>query len=293
MDCGRVLDQLSVYIDGMLDERSLEEVEKHLAECEDCRAELESLRMLVGAARELEASEPPVDLRRRIAAATTNGQEAAIKTGFLVTLREMLSPRTAALAGAVACAMVALTIVSGHHNVADRVDRVAVRVPSPAPVPAAVHATPTGPAVSAAAAPESLEAARPASSVQPHRAHRVARKGVSDARRVAVLPKPVQKMKSTAQPKANSNAAIGAPVDVAEMDDTTSATTVDYKPAEKPAPKVADTPAKERPTLIRVAVSTVPKQEETEQWLKDMKTRASMRGRDRGSNVVSVISARF
>jgi anti-sigma factor RsiW len=66
MDCARVIEKLSAYVDGLLDEQSLELVEKHIGLCDECARELESMRTLVRTAREIDLISPPVELRKRI-----------------------------------------------------------------------------------------------------------------------------------------------------------------------------------------------------------------------------------
>jgi anti-sigma factor RsiW len=66
MDCARVIEKLSAYVDGLLDEQTLELVEKHIGSCDECARELESMRTLVQTAREIERVSPPVELRKRI-----------------------------------------------------------------------------------------------------------------------------------------------------------------------------------------------------------------------------------
>lgn len=66
MDCARVIEKLSAYVDGLLDEQTLELIEKHIRSCDACARELESLRTLVQTAREIEQIHPPIELRKRI-----------------------------------------------------------------------------------------------------------------------------------------------------------------------------------------------------------------------------------
>lgn len=47
MKCGQVREKLSCYLDGVMDEATLEAVEAHLMRCADCRKELEALRVTV------------------------------------------------------------------------------------------------------------------------------------------------------------------------------------------------------------------------------------------------------
>lgn len=293
MDCGRVLDQLNLYIDGMLDERSRQKVEEHLAECADCRAELSALRLLVGAAQEIESEEPPTGLRARIAAATTQKSEVAAKPGFLISLREMLSPRAVAVAGGLACAAVALTVATGHHP-AEHADEVALRTLSPAPVQTRAEITPNK-QIRVAAMPTMSATTRELESAVPIRRHRAASTAIRIPQATAAVPrvKPVTKAAPVVDQKPENTTANTAD-DVAQVDDTTTAKTVAYKPTEQPAPEIKDTSVEtQKVAMIKVATPTTTKQEETEQWLKEMKSRAAMRSEDRGSDVVSVISARF
>lgn len=55
----RLRDQLSAYIDGELEAPAVERLERHLADCGRCRAQLEQLRATIGALRELPEAEPP------------------------------------------------------------------------------------------------------------------------------------------------------------------------------------------------------------------------------------------
>ncbi|MCX8053224.1 MAG: zf-HC2 domain-containing protein [Armatimonadetes bacterium] len=66
MDCSKAVEKLSAYIDGALDERTLELLEAHFAECPGCRNELAVLRTVVAATRHIELVQPPDNLKRRI-----------------------------------------------------------------------------------------------------------------------------------------------------------------------------------------------------------------------------------
>ncbi len=66
MKCSKVRDKLSCYLDGELDEATLEAVEKHLAKCAGCREELEALRSVVGFTSIIEETEPPAHLASAI-----------------------------------------------------------------------------------------------------------------------------------------------------------------------------------------------------------------------------------
>jgi len=77
MDRSHVVEQLSLYADGMLTAAEAERVRTHLAACADCRGEWEALQHTLALLRSLPAEEPPADLtaaimaRVRAEAATT------------------------------------------------------------------------------------------------------------------------------------------------------------------------------------------------------------------------------
>jgi len=76
MDCSGIRKKLSLYIDGMLDEQSLEAVEAHLASCEDCRNELAALKEIIQIAGDIETVEPPKRLHNNILQAIAIEQQA-------------------------------------------------------------------------------------------------------------------------------------------------------------------------------------------------------------------------
>lgn len=77
MNCGQVQPKLSCYLDGVLDEATLEAVESHLAACADCREELEALRSVVGLTSEIFEVEPPAELAACIKDAVARERETA------------------------------------------------------------------------------------------------------------------------------------------------------------------------------------------------------------------------
>lgn len=66
MDCSKTAARLNAYIDGALDEHTLEAVEAHLESCAHCRHELAALRAVVAAAAQVRSVRPPSDLGTRI-----------------------------------------------------------------------------------------------------------------------------------------------------------------------------------------------------------------------------------
>lgn len=66
MECRKVKEWLSEYLDGMLDEEASALVQTHLSECADCRKEYASLKALVRELGTMEAVSPPADFLDRI-----------------------------------------------------------------------------------------------------------------------------------------------------------------------------------------------------------------------------------
>jgi hypothetical protein len=66
MRCEDIAQQLSEYVDGVLEPGQTERLESHLAECAACRNELEAVRQTVALLHDMEAIEPPSDLLTRV-----------------------------------------------------------------------------------------------------------------------------------------------------------------------------------------------------------------------------------
>jgi len=66
MDCAAILELLSEYIDGTLDSKAKEAIEKHIAVCENCKQELASLRAVVEELSSLDQVKPPADFLEKI-----------------------------------------------------------------------------------------------------------------------------------------------------------------------------------------------------------------------------------
>jgi len=116
MRCGKIRDLLSEYIDGRLSPKVRAEIDKHLAVCADCAAELEFLKNTVQMVRELPEAEPPEDfhgqLHMRLAKAEAERRSAPAdtRTGFGAWMRGLL--RRPALRGALAGVMVLVLVFS-------------------------------------------------------------------------------------------------------------------------------------------------------------------------------------
>lgn len=88
MNCGQVQEKLSCYLDGVLDETTLEAIETHIEVCADCRKELEALQSVVGFASEVCEVDPPAYLSSAIRDAVARDRETA---GECAACLDMLS----------------------------------------------------------------------------------------------------------------------------------------------------------------------------------------------------------
>ena len=70
MECSQVQEKLSAFLDGALDEATLEAVEAHLDHCAECGEELEALRVVVELMSGVCEVDPPAYLRDAIRAST-------------------------------------------------------------------------------------------------------------------------------------------------------------------------------------------------------------------------------
>ena len=66
MDCAEIQELLSEYIDGTLDAKSVQVVERHVSVCEDCKETLASLSAIIEELKTLEPVEPPADFLEKI-----------------------------------------------------------------------------------------------------------------------------------------------------------------------------------------------------------------------------------
>ncbi|MFN2198938.1 MAG: anti-sigma factor family protein [Anaerolineales bacterium] len=68
-DCRHLLSSLSDYVDGTAGDAICDEIERHLADCENCRVVVDTLKKtvyLVQASTEEESLELPTDVRVRL-----------------------------------------------------------------------------------------------------------------------------------------------------------------------------------------------------------------------------------
>lgn len=65
--CRELLGSLSDFVDGLLEEELCAEIERHMADCSDCRIVVDTLRKTISLYRTSPASEElPRDVRRRL-----------------------------------------------------------------------------------------------------------------------------------------------------------------------------------------------------------------------------------
>ena len=58
-DCSHLLGSLSEYVDGTLGEQICKEIERHVADCEDCRVVIDTLEKTIYLYHTTAAQEPP------------------------------------------------------------------------------------------------------------------------------------------------------------------------------------------------------------------------------------------
>ena len=68
-NCHHLLDELGEYLDGEAAAATCAEIERHLAECENCRAVVDTLRKTVYLYQALPQPELPAGARERLLAA--------------------------------------------------------------------------------------------------------------------------------------------------------------------------------------------------------------------------------
>lgn len=82
MDCRKVRQELSAYIDGVLGEPQLQQLEAHLKGCPHCATEVEELREVVGMVRALGDITPPEEFRGQVMARIkTEAGDVAVTAG--------------------------------------------------------------------------------------------------------------------------------------------------------------------------------------------------------------------
>ncbi|MCE5197618.1 MAG: anti-sigma factor [Armatimonadota bacterium] len=300
MTCREVRDNLSFYLDGMLDERTLEMMEAHIRQCKDCREELASLSAMVQTAGEIMDAEPPAGLKASILAAIHEKEAVCstkqpVRVSFGLWLGSVMSLRAAKwAAGAVAAGAVVFAVISNNPQHQQQLPRrTSFESPRPSQTASAtVSPRPVEHAVQAkvAAGPPVRQLAK-ASTVHVHETYRVRTpKASHQLQTVASAPSSKRVIhKSTkmqmahavkpAQPKAD---ALPEPKQVE----------VATAPKPEPTPQPA---SDENIRLASVKVSNGPmiSKEDTEKWIADAKAMAAMRKGGEQASHVSFVKARF
>ncbi len=67
LNCGALLESLSEYVDGVLGDALCEEIESHVAACDDCRVVVDTLKKTIYLYHETsEKTAIPLDVRERL-----------------------------------------------------------------------------------------------------------------------------------------------------------------------------------------------------------------------------------
>ncbi len=74
MKCEKVLSQLSLFLDGMLEDKYISEVSQHLRSCTDCGSEFSRLKALTNELKDLPAVDAPDYLRSLVAMRIDNAR---------------------------------------------------------------------------------------------------------------------------------------------------------------------------------------------------------------------------
>lgn len=109
MDCEEIREQLSAYVDDLLDAGDKARVEEHLLSCKACQQELASLKALVSELGSLESVEPPKDFLDQL------NERIDARSWFPKILRTLFKPMRVKIplefAGAVAVAILVLVFL--------------------------------------------------------------------------------------------------------------------------------------------------------------------------------------
>lgn len=113
MRCRKAREYISRTVDGELDPRRAERLERHLAECGDCRALLADLRKIVGGAAGLEGPEPSDEVWKNIRAGLATATLGPRVEGAPLDRRPLFGLGLPAVRYAGAVALALILVVSG------------------------------------------------------------------------------------------------------------------------------------------------------------------------------------
>ncbi len=287
MDCSRVTERLSFYLDGVLDEHTLELVEAHLSICPHCRQELAFLKMMIEAAGEIESINPPAGLRTRIATAI---REEVAPVGLLPRISRWTAAWSRPVwigvgSAAAACAAVAAILISVQP----------VRQPV-ATKPSSDQVKRTAVVARASVAPsngtEAITEPQVLRRAVEDRHDRVVRKSRSAVKRFKTTVAAAPKVKKTLPRKPAVLAALPEPG--VQADDVTAAIP-ETRPVET-TPASGDAGATNkanRSEHVAVAIAPTVLIESGDDVMKQIKAEASMRRGQSGVPSVALFSSRF
>jgi hypothetical protein len=308
MECSKIQEELGFYLDEVLDEQSLERVEAHMSECDVCRKELSALRMLVEAAGEIEAIEPPTGLRESILHAARSKEQVAqplAKASSRLSFGEWLgsypSPRGIRwAAGAVAAGILALAIMIGAPQESPQMREASVRTKnhSQSPAPTA-QSQPTKIAVAQSPTVQSVEQNQTV--VGQTWQLRTARPLTHSKVRIRVAKPYVQVASKLVKKNAHP---IAARIDSSaerKVVDRDAEIGHEAKPAETDNAEIAAVPQpianteteSDQSVVVKVATAPVLNNDKIREWMQNARMQAEMRKSGNRGGGVSIVSARF
>lgn len=116
--CNDIAELLSSYVDGELPLHEQEMVREHVLCCDECRQQLQNLKLLVSVSQEIEEVEPPLDLKKKIIAATAN-KGAADASKWLCKLFSVPALRWGGIAAATLLITISLTVKTAVNTDSD------------------------------------------------------------------------------------------------------------------------------------------------------------------------------
>lgn len=295
MDCAKIREILGFYLDAELDSMESALVDQHLAQCVYCRAELASMRTLLGAAGEIEEIKPPAYLRSAIARATTQAptRERVAHVGFGDWIRGMSSPaRLRWAAGAAAIAVIGFSLIlnsPNEPNITRQYNGQRPEVSRNAPVTAKV--TPSEPIGHAVEKRIRMQVAMVAT--VHHTKHRVIERRATVLASARVTKKTLAKL--AAKPALHLKPAADVGPEDASIDESAEVASAEPEKSEPTVKPVAQTTpdalSEIRPKLVKLASAPLVSQRDTEEYIKQIKATAAVRKTSSGS--LTIISTRF
>jgi anti-sigma factor RsiW len=113
MRCRKAREEINRMVDGELDPRRAARLDRHLAECGECRALLADLRRIVGGAAEIEGPEPSDEVWRNIRAGLEARALPTSAEGAPLDRRPLFGLSLPAVRYAGAAALALVLVVSG------------------------------------------------------------------------------------------------------------------------------------------------------------------------------------